>query len=276
MPEPESARKVTLLERLDRWPVLHRAVRAVRVRELVRAVLARFPVRRTLEGSGVVYRIRNLEGFLLADEIFKRGIYDSAIQRREVNTFIDLGCNVGLFECRLAHMTRRTDLEGLAVDANKETLDEASWHISQNGLKNVKTILGMAGAVSSESGTADFYVYPSDMGSSQFPVLAPETESKGDWRKVRVPTLNVERLWREHFGVKRVDLMKIDIEGSEESFVKQETNFLENVDRVVLELHEWLVDRDAVDRSMASAGFAPPELLVQEDQTQILYYERPS
>ena len=264
----------SLLGQLDRWPIVHTLVRVTRVRYAIRWLLSRFPIRRTLE-SGVTYRIRTLDGLSAADEIFNRGVYDRAVRDSELRTFIDLGCNIGLFPCMLTHRTGRKDLEGIVIDANEVTLEEARWHLEQNGLKGVRSVLGLVGAADSTDGTSDFYICPSDLGSSQFLTPEPGRPSKGKWEKRRVPTITVEEVWTRHFGEKRVNLLKVDIEGSEELFLKAEAEFLQRVDAIVLEVHLWLVDAEQVGRTLSSAGFSPPEVLVKEGLTEVLYYRRP-
>jgi FkbM family methyltransferase len=275
MDRSDSNDSLSFLARLDRWPIVHTIVRVTRVRYLIRWILSRFPIVRTLEDSGVTYRVRSQEGFLLVDEIFNRGVYDSAVKDSEIHTFIDLGCNAGFFPCLLAHRTLRSDFEGLAIDANEQAIQETRWHLDRNKLTGVKALLGLAGAADPSGADADFYICPSDMGSSQFPVSAPGETSKGEWEKRTVPTIEIGEVWAQHFGDKRVNLLKVDIEGSEESFLKMEEAFLANVDAIVLEVHHWLVDPEEVRRILTRAGFTSQEVLIREHLTEILYCRRP-
>ncbi len=275
MDRSDSNDSLSFLARLDRWPLIHTIIRVTRIRYVIRWILSHFPIVRTLENSGVTYRIRSQEGFLLVDEILNRGVYDRAIGGSEIHTFIDLGCNVGLFPCLLAHRTLRNDFEGLAIDANEQALAETRWHLDRNKITGVKAMLGLAGATDPSQADADFYICPSDMGSSQFPVPAPGQASKGAWEKRTVPTIEIAKVWAQHFGDKRVNLLKVDIEGSEESFLKREEAFLSNVDAIVLEVHHWLVDPQEVRRVLTQAGFTSQEVLDREDLTEILYCRRP-
>ncbi len=63
-------------------------------------------------------------------------------------------------------------------------------------------------------------------------------------------------------------------EGSEESFLKREEEFLANVDAIVLEVHHWLVDPEEVRRILTRAGFTSQEVLDREHLTEILYCRR--
>ena len=53
-----------------------------------------------------------------------------------------------------------------------------------------------------------------------------------------------------------------------------ETEFLRQVDAIVLELHRWLVDPEQIERILLDAGFGPPEVLVKEGSSEILYCQR--
>jgi FkbM family methyltransferase len=274
MSSGSSTKRPSFLAGLDQWPMIHTIIRLTRARDLIRWALSRFPIQRTLEDSGIRYRIRSLEGFLVADEMFNRGVYDRAIRDKPIQTFIDLGCNIGLFPCLLAHRSGRRDLRGLVIDANEATLDETRWHLVSNQLTEIRSARGLVGAVEGGGDTGDFYISPSELGSSQFTTPAPGQKSKGDWKKLRIPIIEVGELWRQHFGQQRVDLLKIDIEGSEEAFLKNETEFLRQVDAIVMEVHRWLVDPEQIERVLLDAGFGPPELFVDEGSTEILYCQR--
>src|SRR6185312_12509161 len=92
-----SGAKPTLITKLAGMPVVHKAIRVFRVQQIASRALSVVPFRRTLERSGLRYRVRFLESLLIADEIFKRGIYREAFEDKDVRTFMDLGSNVGYF-----------------------------------------------------------------------------------------------------------------------------------------------------------------------------------
>src|ERR1043165_9354863 len=97
--------KKSFLQFLDTLPAFHIVVRALRVRQMAGMLLRAFPRVRSLPKSGAKYRCRYLETILLSDEIFNRNVYLKAIDAAKVKTFVDLGCNVGLFPLLLADLT---------------------------------------------------------------------------------------------------------------------------------------------------------------------------
>jgi len=271
-PKPPDEKK-SFLHFLDSLPLFHVLVRALRLRQLAGILLRLKPRVGKLPKTGARYRCRYLETILLADELFKRNVYLDALVAKPISTFVDLGCNVGLFPVLLTELTGRRDLRGLLIDANPEMVEEAKWHASVNDLKQVIPVFGLAGAANAGQ-TVDFYLLPSNLGSSQFPVYEPGKPQKGAWKKVTVPCVDVETLWVKQFGDVRCDILKIDIEGSEKTFLKTDERFLRRVDAIILEWHKWIISREEVERVLTAQGFQLVEVLEELGQTGIAWYRR--
>jgi FkbM family methyltransferase len=245
-----------LIASLSRSAPLRHAVRGLRLHRLANAWLRRFPRLRRLPESGVIYRATRLESIPLADEMFEKGkLYDASLLPAHFTTFADLGCNVGYFTCWLAHLAHGRRLRGLMLDANPEAVAEACWHAQANGMPEVFGIHGIAG----EGGPgefAEFYLYESNICSTaQMPDVA-KMDLKGKWERIRVPCVRVETHWREHFGDTRCHVLKVDIEGSELSFLRAEESFLQLVDAILVEWHKWRVSLDEVRQFLEARGFA--------------------
>lgn len=267
------AEKKSFLHFLDSMPAFHIVVRTLRLRQLAGLLLRMAPRVRTLPKSGARYRCRYLETILLADELFNRTVYLKAIDSAIVKTFVDLGCNVGLFPVLLTELTNRRDMKGLLINANPEMIEEATWHAKTNSLTSVVPVFGLAGAANAGQ-TVDFYLLPSNLGSSQFPVYEPGKPQKGAWKKVTVPCVDVETIWVKNFGDVRCDVLKIDIEGSEKTFLQTDKAFLRRVDSIILEWHKWIVSRQEVETMLGEQGFALVEVLEELPQTGIAWYKR--
>ena len=263
---------MSLLQKLDHFPAFHHVVRWLRLRQLAGFCLRQFPRQGKLP-SGARYRCRYLESLLLADEIFHRNVYLKAIDPAKVTTFVDLGSNVGFFAALLADLTRRRDLRGLMIDANPEMIEETRWHVTTNGLEHVVPVFGLAGA-EKEGETVDFFLLPSNLGSSQFAVYEPGKPPKGEWKKISVPRLDVEAAWLKHCGDTRCHVLKIDIEGSEKDFLRTDRKFLQRVDTIILEWHKWIIAREQMDAMLAEQGFKLVEVLEELEQTGIAWYRR--
>jgi FkbM family methyltransferase len=267
------AEKKSFLHFLDSLPLFHVLVRTLRLRQLAGAMLRMKPRVGTLPKSGARYRCRYLETILLADELFKRNVYLEALAAKPISTFVDLGCNVGLFPVLLTELTGRRDLRGLLIDANPQMVEEATWHAATNDLKQVIPVFGLAGAANAGQ-SVDFYLLPSNLGSSQFPVYEPGKPQKGAWKKVTVPCVDVETLWVKQFGDVRCDILKMDIEGSEKTFLETDKKFLQRVDAIILEWHKWIVTREQVEAMLTAQGFKLVQVLEELGQTGIAWYRR--
>ncbi len=268
-----SAEKKSFLHFLDSLPAFHLMVRTLRLRQMAGALFKFRPKVGTLPKTGARYRCRYLETILLADELFKRNVYLDALAAKPISTFVDLGCNVGLFPVLLTELTGRRDLRGLLIDANPQMVEEATWHVNANQLKQVVPVLGLAGAANAGQ-TVDFYLLPSNLGSSQFPVYEPGKPQKGAWKKITVPCVDVETLWLKNFGDVRCDILKIDIEGSEKTFLQTDKKFLQRVDAIILEWHKWIISREEVEKMLTEQGFKLVQVLEELGQTGIAWYQR--
>jgi len=264
---------MSFLQKLDNLPAFHHVVKALHLREAAAAMLRRFPRVRRLPGTGAIYRCRYLETVLLADEIFHRNVYLKAIDPAKVRTFADLGSNVGLFAVLLAERTRTRELKGLMIDANPEMIAETKWHLDANGLNGVTPVHGLAGSASAGD-SVDFFLLPSNLGSSQFAVYEPGKPPKGDWKKISVPRVDLETAWLKHVGDVRCHFCKIDIEGSEKQLLQTDRRFFARVDTIILEWHKWIASREELDQMLAEQGFKLVEVLEDIAQTGIAWYAR--
>lgn len=253
----------TWIQKLTRVPALHHAIRVMRVQSVVRGVLGLRPIVRKLP-SGIRYRVRHLESMVLADEIFRREIYRRALEGRKVETFVDLGCNVGYFPCYVAHFTGRRDVVGLAVDGNEAMVRETQWHVDYNGLSKVACHHGAVG-FPKDVKEVDFYLAASNVASSAQPKQNPLVPEKGKLRKVRVPTVDLAEAWQRHAGDREIDVLKIDVEGSECDVLRTIPDVLKKTRAVVVEWHKWITTGNALEDVLGPLGFER-EVLISEDE----------
>lgn len=263
-----------LISKLSRSALLRRLVRLLRLHKLGNRWLRRFPLVKRLPGSGVIYRATRLESIPLAVEMFEKGnLYNASKLPAAFTTFADLGCNVGYFTCWLAHLARGRKLRGLMLDANPDAVQEARWHARANGWDEVFGLHGIVGE-SGKDGTVDFFLYESNICStSQMPDLVA-MGLQGAWTKIQVPCVSLEENWRRHFGDSRCQLLKIDIEGSELSFLEAEQPFLDRVDAILLEWHKWRVQLPDVQELLARHGFALVEIFEEDRNMGTCLLER--
>jgi len=268
-----SGAKPTLITKLAGMPIVHKAIRTLRLQQIASAALGVVPFRRKLKSSKLRYRVRFLESLLIADEIFQRGIYREAFEDRDVKTFMDLGSNVGYFPLFAVDYTGRKDLVGLIVDGNEQMATESRWHVEENKLDTMKVCHGVVGYPPGVT-EATFFVNPSNVASSAQPVLNPDVPAKGESIPVKVPAVDVLAEWKKLAGNKRIDLMKVDIEGFECDFIKNTTAALALTDRVVIEWHKWVNARDKVDELLAAQGFSLRKVISEDPHCGVAIYDR--
>ncbi len=254
-----------LLAILQGSSLFHHTVRVLRLQPLAEMILGVLPLMRRTDAAGLTYRLRSLESFLLADEIFSGKVYRDAFDGADIATFVDLGCNVGYFVLYAAeHSPLGRQVIGLAVDGNRAMVDETRHHVALNCLANVQVEFGVVGFASTVD-EATFYVNPSNVASSAQPILNPRIPKKGDSRPTIVPVVHVFERWQQLHGDRRIDLLKIDIEGSERAVLENEQSLLRITDRVVIEWHKWITSLDEIGGLLRAAGFVR-RIVVGEDE----------
>jgi FkbM family methyltransferase len=269
---PKTA-KATFITKLAGMPLVHNAIRTLRLQQLAKTALGVVPLRRKLKKSGCEYRVRHLESLLMADEIFSRKIYSEAFEERDVRTFIDLGANVGYFTIYVAEHTGRRDLVGLAIDANSSCTAEVEWHVGHNELSGTKVMTGVAGYPPGVT-TATFYVNPSNVASSAQPELNPDVPSKGESAAVTMPAIDVAAEWKKISAGKRVDLLKVDVEGFECDLIRNSTELLSLSDRIVLEWHKWITSLDEVEGLLNARGFQRRRIISEDPHCGVAIFDR--
>jgi len=258
---------------LSRSAAMRRIVTGLRLHRVANAWLRRFPMVKQLPGSGVRYRATRVESIPLAQEMFDKGaLYDAALLPKNFTTFADLGCNVSYFTCWLAHLAQGRTLKGLMIDANPHAVTDAQWHAQANGMNEVFGIHGIVGEGS--GGAADFYLYESNICSTS---EVPDVEKmglRGKWEKISVPHVTVEQHWKKHFDGTRCHVLKIDVEGSEMSFLRAEESFLPLVDSIIIEWHKWRVSLADVRGFLEPRGFGYLKTIEENDQMGTAVFTR--
>jgi FkbM family methyltransferase len=198
--------------------------------------------------SGMRFRLRSGLEVAVADrnematfrEIFIQQEYEDFLDLLPPPAHVlDLGCNSGYFAVLMLNrariLTPGQPLPNIVlVDANPEAVERARKVVSGCGCDpNVTLVAGLVG--SRESTAATFYVSKASAESSA--VQRP----KGA-RAIQVAQLDLEKLVTQHFP-NGIDLMKCDIEGAEESLVREWADVLKQTKAFLVEWHgfgtEW-------------------------------------
>jgi FkbM family methyltransferase len=263
-----------LSRRLEKSAFVQSVAHRLRARERINTALARHPIRRLLPQSGVKYQIENFETLAVERAYFGNPVYSAILTSFLPATFIDLGCNAGIFPCLLAHLAHGRPPRGLCVDANLAQIQLAQKTVRLNGWSEVEPRHGLVGS-KEPAAQAEFFLHPTSLGSSQFAYQDSESGRPPDWKRVMVPTLNVADTWTQLFGpALRCDCLKIDIEGSEMNVLRQEASFLSRVESILLEWHIWATTRREIEDFLAGHGFRLVRVVEETPRHGVLFLRR--
>jgi|688.fasta_scaffold28487_4 FkbM family methyltransferase len=263
-----------LLYRLGRIQALHSLARNFGIYRTVNFLLYHLPLRRRLPQHNIVIRLNSLTALATAEEIFKANVYGEAAQGEIIETFADLGCNIGLFPCYLLQITGNKGITGLLIDGDPAMVEQAKWHLKNNELTGCEAICGVVGC-ETESLETDFFVNPSNTQSSAmafrenhpFPV-------QGHVKHIKVPSLTLSKSWTSRFGNRTIDLLKIDIEGMELDFLKREIAFIKtSVKRIVCEWHKWHISFDELNQYVEANGFSLQGISEEDERFGVAIYK---
>jgi FkbM family methyltransferase len=126
---------------------------------------------------------------------------------RRSATFLDVGANTGYYGLFAAKENPR--LSVYAFEPAPQTYEQLLENVEVNGLRNVTPIRC---AVGDRSGTARLYLSDDDCTASTLPGFRQARQD------VEVPMLTIDQFVAER-GLDRVDLIKIDVEGTEDKIL---------------------------------------------------------
>lgn len=200
-------------------------------------------VRIRFEGRLFTFDSVSLENLSSLYEIFGKEVYRMDVPAR---TILDLGGYQGYYTCYA--YAKYPEAIIYTFEPLPENFSAIRRNLAVNQLDPQRIRLGDA-AVSDRVGTTTFYVSAtSGMGSSAV--------YKGD-QPIDVPTITIPEIRKRH-GIDRINILKIDIEGSEYAVFKAlDDAELSKIETIVAELHP--VDGERIPdliRLLESKGLA--------------------
>jgi FkbM family methyltransferase len=218
-------------------------------------------------------KILDLDCYYFDSVIFLRLFQDILVSQTyqanitsEVPTIIDCGSNIGMSILYFKVMYPRANIIGFEPNPDQYAILEKN--IAANGFDNVVV---HQKAVGDEIGTVDFFINEDSPGSLNMGLLS---------RRAKAPTIQVEVDLLSNYIPESVDLLKLDIEGAEESVLVdlEKRGKIANCKYIICEYHHHIdagVDRlsntlGILERAgfgyqlVASPGI-PPTLDVYQD-----------
>lgn len=174
----------------------------------------------------------------LVREIYGRKVYfRPGFELQKGDVVVDLGANIGVFTILAAKLGCRV----IALEAQSGFVEELK--------KNCQ--LNLASSLSSGSVIPVFGVIGQDCGLFS----NPANLTSATHYQEAPPALNMKDLIAQH-GLKKIDFLKIDIEGSEYSlFGGEDTPWLSIVDKIVMEVHTEFGNPEDIALALTQNGF---------------------
>lgn len=183
-------------------------------------------------------------------EIFRDGVHTRVEGFREARTLVDIGANEGFYTLLMKRLNPQ--LRVLAVEPVAENAALLRQNIAINGVDGVRLV---EAAITGRGGEVEIETYPhvgsvASVDLSAFP--RPWIQSDRIRRRA-VPSRTLTELMDAH-GLAGADILKMDVEGSEESIMCAEAEALRSFERVVVECHGVDV-RNRCTAALTDAGF---------------------
>jgi FkbM family methyltransferase len=218
----------TALRHVGRAPELVAAVRAVKTPAQIASAyvgLKALPLPHTVEfRNGLRYR---LEEYYDLETLWQINFHHVYQLEPSAAVILDVGANVGLFTCWAAQQNPRAQI--VAIEPFPRNSERLVEHVQNNGFgQRVEVVQA---ALSSTKGTARL----STAGEASQMFRLTSEEGVGS---VEVPTLTLADIV-ENLKHNSIDLMKMDIEGSEyDVLLSTPASVLSRIGKISLEYHQ--------------------------------------
>lgn len=195
-----------------------------------------------LRGTERLFRMRRCDIFTLG-EIFSEQQYAIAAPVGPQPTIVDAGANIGVTALWFLSRYPGARLHAFEPEPANFRLLQANFGTDPDVVLNRTGLLR-------ERGVARFHLSEHAPMHSFHPQADP-----GDGDAIEVEAVTLGDYLREH-DLSRVDVLKLDVEGSELDVLIGLGDEIERVSLIVGEVHERLVDVDAFYAHLASRGFS--------------------
>ncbi len=224
--------------------------------------------------SGVVLPVESVADWSVFNEVFVDCAYDEALLNtiqsgnRSRIRILDLGANVGFFSLRALHLHRQQRMHDHCciwqVEAQPSTYKILRRRLQQQQIdaatEELRPTLGAAGKREGEA-FIEKNCFHSMAG------LGTGTDVKGS----RVEFVDLDELvGREG----KIDLIKCDIEGSEEMLLESFSDLLSRADRLVIEIHRFRCDYGHCVALIEAAGLARCKIIMENEWISLEYFAR--
>lgn len=208
--------------------------------------------------SGLEVVVENDNDWYVFNEIFTNGEYDPVFSHVKVKearlNIVDLGANVGYFSIRIADyliQAGNRDFSLFSFEAASGNFVALKKRLGQKGLQD-KTVL-VEGLVGKKEGSS---ILTTDTDHFGFKVESEAADGK------RISYVDVDRYLGE---CAVIDVLKCDIEGSEQDFIENYPDILRRTELAVFEFHATVCDVNRCRELIGQCGLSYVTTLRQND-----------
>jgi FkbM family methyltransferase len=159
---------------------------------------------------------------------------------------IDLGANEGYYVLKAKESAPKSKI--IAVEPNPTAFNVLKRNIEANKLKNVILVNK---AVTSKNGRVKFEIVKGRSGVGAVKVYK---EFRRNLKKIIVDSITLENLCKK-YKIDKIDLLKIDVEGSEVDILKSSKDILPKVKKAIIEYHNAQKTKESVIKIMIYNNF---------------------
>lgn len=191
-------------------------------------------------------QLRSLKTF---SEIFKERDHTrlSGFLTKKDKIIVDLGANEGFYTLMAKAKSPKARI--ISVEPNPYAFKLLKKNVKSNKLKGVSIINK---AVSSKKGKIDFEVVKGRTAIGATKVY--KKYRKLGLEKIKVDTISLDQLLK-NYKLERIDVLKIDVEGSEVEILKSSKNSFNKIKKIVVEYHGAQKTKSPVLKLLSENGF---------------------
>jgi len=188
---------------------------------------------RTVERGGLLFSFRHEEEFeAIYKAIFQEGEYDFTTVNPEPR-IIDAGAHIGVATLYFKKKYPMANI--ICFEPNPSTFSLLQKNIIQNNLEDVTLV---SAALATDRGEVPFYIgNPKD---GETPYTWGDSAARNKWlgeNPNAYKTISVQAITLSEYLTKPVDLLKLDVEGSEEEVLREAGEKLRNIKQIFMEFH---------------------------------------
>lgn len=150
---------------------------------------------------------------------------------RNLDVIVDAGANIGLASVRFA--TRFPQAKIIAIEPERK-----NFEMLQRNVEKYPNVVAVHAALWDRSGEIELV----DPGLGNWGFMTGDQERSDrpvSEMRHKVPAVTIPEII-ERFGLDRIDLLKVDIEGAEREVFQDSSSWIGKVDSLVVELHDRL------------------------------------